>query len=74
VRQEAFYTASKLQLLVQALAGDGFLLAGDAAEFMDPIFSTGVILAMRSGQLAGQELAKTLKAGRAPRASEFRPL
>ncbi len=71
VRQDAFYTASNYSYSSKRFAGDGYLLAGDAAEFMDPIFSTGVILAMRSGQMAGQELAKTLKAGRAPRASEF---
>ena len=71
VRQDAFYTASNYSYSSKRFAGDGYLLAGDAAEFMDPIFSTGVILAMRSGQMAGQELAKTLKAGRAPVASEF---
>lgn len=32
------------------LAGDRWLLAGDAAGFIDPIFSTGVFLALRSGE------------------------
>jgi len=71
-RHGAFQTASNYSYSSKRFAGDGYLLAGDAAEFLDPIFSTGVILAMRSGQLAGRELAKTLKAGRAPRAREFR--
>ncbi|HVR84030.1 MAG TPA: NAD(P)/FAD-dependent oxidoreductase, partial [Planctomycetota bacterium] len=71
VRQEGFYTASNYSYSSRRFAGDGYLLAGDAAEFLDPIFSTGVILAMRSGQRAGEELARTLLAGRAPRAAEF---
>lgn len=41
-------------------AGPGFLLAGDAAAFLDPIFSTGVALAMRSGELAGELLARRI--------------
>jgi flavin-dependent dehydrogenase len=73
VLQDAFYTASNYSYSSTRFAGDGFLLAGDAAEFLDPIFSTGVILAMRSGQLAGRTLVETLKAGRAPRSSEFAP-
>ena len=30
--------------------GDGFLLVGDAYAFIDPVFSSGVFLAMNSGQ------------------------
>jgi FADH2-dependent halogenase len=71
VRQEGLYTASNYSYSSTRFAGDGYLLAGDAAEFLDPIFSTGVILAMRSGQRAAGALAATLRAGRAPRASEF---
>jgi FADH2-dependent halogenase len=71
VRQEGLYTASNYSYSSKRFAGDGYLLAGDAAEFLDPIFSTGVILAMRSGQSAAQALAATLRAGRAPRAAEF---
>ncbi len=35
-------------------AGERFLLAGDAGSFLDPIFSTGVYFALRSGLQAGQ--------------------
>jgi FADH2-dependent halogenase len=70
---ETIYTASNYSYSSKSLSGDGFVLVGDAAEFLDPIFSTGVILAMRSGQRAAQDLAKTLKAGREPRAAEFAP-
>lgn len=36
--------------------GPGFLLAGDAACFIDPVFSTGVHLACLSGYLAAQSV------------------
>ncbi len=35
-------------------AGDGWLLAGDAGSFLDPVFSTGVLLALESGCEAGR--------------------
>lgn len=70
-RLEGTYTASNYSFSSKTLSGDGFVLVGDAAEFQDPIFSTGVILAMRSGERAARDLAKALKAGRAPRATEF---
>src|SRR5262249_52513819 len=55
-RCDEFHTASNYSYTSSRFVGDGFMLAGDAAEFLDPIFSTGVILAMRSGQRAGQVL------------------
>ncbi|MGH8547759.1 MAG: NAD(P)/FAD-dependent oxidoreductase [Methylococcales bacterium] len=46
------YTASRM-------AGDGYLLIGDAFAFIDPVFSSGVFLAMQSGEL-GSELVDTV--------------
>ena len=34
------------------IAGDGWVLAGDAFGFLDPVYSSGVFLALRSGELA----------------------
>jgi FADH2 O2-dependent halogenase len=42
-------------------AGPGWMLVGDAARFVDPIFSSGVSVAMRSGQFAFQALEKAMK-------------
>jgi flavin-dependent dehydrogenase len=39
---------------------DGLLLAGDAFCFLDPVFSSGVMLALKSGTLAGDEIHKAL--------------
>lgn len=35
-------------------ASPGLLLVGDALAFLDPVFSSGVMLALKSGQLAGE--------------------
>jgi flavin-dependent dehydrogenase len=47
----------------RAYAGDRWLLAGDAGSFLDPVFSTGVAIALESGVEAAQALALALAAG-----------
>ena len=42
---------------------DGLLLAGDAFCFLDPVFSSGVMLALKSGVLAGDTVHEALVAG-----------
>jgi flavin-dependent dehydrogenase len=42
-------------------AGPGYFLVGDAAAFLDPIFSTGVTLAMMSGAHAGRLVAERIR-------------
>ncbi|MEW9532364.1 NAD(P)/FAD-dependent oxidoreductase [Microbispora sp. NPDC049125] len=37
-------------------SGPGFLMAGDAAAFVDPLFSTGVMLAMKSASAAARTI------------------
>ena len=44
-------------------AGDRFIVAGDAGAFLDPIFSTGVLLAMQSGIEAAEAISKGLQDG-----------
>jgi flavin-dependent dehydrogenase len=44
-------------------AGDRWILAGDAGSFLDPVFSTGVSIAMESGIEAAEELDRAKKAG-----------
>jgi flavin-dependent dehydrogenase len=43
-----------------AYAGDRWVLAGDAGSFLDPVFSTGVSIAMESGIEAADELHRAL--------------
>jgi flavin-dependent dehydrogenase len=42
-------------------AGDRWILAGDAGSFLDPVFSTGVSIAMESGIEAAEELDRAAK-------------
>jgi FADH2-dependent halogenase len=44
-------------------AGDRFVLTGDAGAFLDPIFSTGVLLAMQSGIEAAAVISMGLRDG-----------
>ena len=43
------------------LAGEGYVLVGDAACFVDPLFSSGVHLALMSGILAAAYVTSSLK-------------
>lgn len=44
-------------------AAPGLLLVGDALAFLDPVFSSGVMLALKSGHLAGEAVHAGLIAG-----------
>ena len=44
-------------------AAPGLLLVGDAFAFLDPVFSSGVMLALKSGQLAGEAVHAGLLTG-----------
>ncbi len=46
---------------VKKLFGPHFALAGNATEFLDPVFSSGVTLAMESGLRAAQVLTRQLQ-------------
>jgi len=55
------YSVSDYSYRNSSLFGDRWLLAGDAAGFIDPVFSTGVFLAIRSGEAAADTLDTALK-------------
>ncbi|MDF2374708.1 MAG: NAD(P)/FAD-dependent oxidoreductase [Verrucomicrobiales bacterium] len=44
-------------------AEDGVLLVGDAFAFLDPVFSSGVFLALKSGELAADAIETALSKG-----------
>jgi len=56
VRTHTGYSAN-----VSTLCGDGFALLGNAGEFLDPVFSSGVTIAMKSAVLAAQVLDAQLQ-------------
>jgi flavin-dependent dehydrogenase len=45
------------------VAGDGWVLVGDAFGFLDPLYSSGVLLALRSGAVAADAVSEGLKNG-----------
>jgi flavin-dependent dehydrogenase len=44
-------------------SGDGWVLVGDSWGFIDPIYSSGVWFALKSGQLAADAIIEGLRAG-----------
>lgn len=43
------------------VAGEGWVLVGDAFGFLDPLYSSGILLALKSGELAGDAVADALE-------------
>ena len=56
---------------VKTLHGPGFALLGNAAEFLDPVFSSGVTIAMRSASMAAGVLHRQLQGGTVDWEHEF---
>lgn len=46
---------------VKSMVGNNYCMAGNATEFLDPVFSSGVTLALESGNKAAQLIDRTLK-------------
>ncbi|MEC9093747.1 MAG: tryptophan 7-halogenase [Planctomycetota bacterium] len=44
-------------------AGEGWVLVGDAYSFIDPVYSSGVFLALRSGEFAADAINQGLQTG-----------
>jgi halogenation protein CepH len=60
---EDLHVISSLSYYSDRFVGDGWILAGDAALFVDPIFSSGVHLAMKGGDLAADTVARAFETG-----------
>jgi len=60
---EELHVISSLSYYSDRFVGDGWILAGDAAMFVDPIFSSGVHLGMKGGDLAAQTVARAFETG-----------
>lgn len=66
VREIGGYSAN-----VRTMHGPGFALLGNAAEFLDPVFSSGITIAMRSASMAVNVLHRQLGGERVDWQSEF---
>jgi len=58
LRDEGDYSYAMRQI-----AGDRFVLVGDAARFVDPIFSTGVSIALNSARFAARDILAAAETG-----------
>lgn len=56
-------TAKEFSYTTRRHAGEGWVLIGDAYGFIDPIYSSGVFLALKSGELAADAVCDGLRAG-----------
>ncbi len=56
------YGIADYSVAAGSIRGDGWVLVGDAASFLDPVFSTGVFLAMAMGVRAASSIDRALTA------------
>jgi FADH2 O2-dependent halogenase len=54
---------------MQQIVGDGWVMVGDAGRFVDPIFSTGVSIALNSSRFVHTDVLKALETGDTSRAA-----
>lgn len=62
-RLRPFKTEGDYSYGMRKIADDGMVLIGDAARFVDPIFSSGVSVAMNSARLAAKDIIAAHAAG-----------
>ena len=62
-RKTSFFTTKDFSYYSKQVAGDGWVLVGDAFGFPDPIYSSGVFLALKSGEWAADAIAQGLAHG-----------
>lgn len=58
-----FRAAKEYSYRSRTAAGDGWVLVGDAYAFLDPLYSSGVLLAMRSAEYAADAICDGLDRG-----------
>ena len=62
-RVEPFRAAKEYSYRASTCAGEGWVTVGDAFGFLDPLYSSGVLLALKSGQLAADAICEGLQRG-----------
>jgi flavin-dependent dehydrogenase len=62
-RATGFFATKDYSYRTTKASGDGWVLVGDAWGFLDPLYSSGVLLALKSGELAADAIVEGLKSG-----------
>ena len=60
-REGDFLVAKEFSYTTKQHAGDNWVLIGDAFGFIDPVYSSGVFLALKSGELAADAVIEGLR-------------
>lgn len=60
-RVDEFHVAKEFTYKTKQHSGDGWVLIGDAYGFIDPIYSSGVFLALKSGEMAADAVSEGLQ-------------
>ena len=68
-----FNAVQNFSYRVMQIGGDGFCMIGDAAGFLDPIFSTGVFIGTTSGASAAQDVIEAFARHNRVEGSDFGP-
>jgi geranylgeranyl reductase family protein len=74
-RVDKIYSIIDYSYRSRQCAGEGFILIGDAYGFLDPIYSSGVLLAMKMAELAADAIHDAFKSDdfSAARLGQFQP-
>lgn len=59
-RVTGYFATKDYSYRSKEVAGNGWVLVGDAFGFLDPLYSSGVLLALKSGELAADAIADGL--------------
>jgi flavin-dependent dehydrogenase len=62
-RATGYFATKDYSYRSKEVAGDGWVLVGDAFGFLDPLYSSGVLLALKSGEMAADAIVEGLIAG-----------
>ena len=62
-RLNDFKTEGDYSYILDKFCGSGFMMIGDAARFVDPIFSSGVSVAMYSARFGAETILAALESG-----------
>ena len=62
-RSTGYFATKDYSYRSKEVAGHGWVLIGDAFGFLDPLYSSGVLLALKSGELAADAIAEGLTKG-----------
>jgi flavin-dependent dehydrogenase len=62
-RAAGYFATKDYSYRAKEAAGNGWVLIGDAYGFLDPLYSSGVLLALRSGEFAADAIVEGMEKG-----------